>query len=152
MRISRRIAELLDRREFFTRERAAPRGLEGCLVLGPIGEQIEHAVANLRTLAEDALEFVRGGAVDGEPAVPGIGHLHEGIGSFDDIGQKVAFGDGFGDATSRPSLCRNARSARTFTVVSDTAQSDSAAAMPTTAAAATISLVRDAMTSSDRPA
>ena len=61
-------------------------------------QQVEHAGAHSRALAEDALELVGGGVVDGQPPVLEIGHLHEGVRAFDDVGQDLAFGERLVDA------------------------------------------------------
>jgi hypothetical protein len=97
--ITRRIAELLDRREFFAGQRAAPHGFDGGLMLGLVSEQVEHAEADPGTMPEDAFELVRGGAVDGKPPVLEVGHLNEGVRAFDDVGQDIALGERFQHTT-----------------------------------------------------
>ena len=81
-----RIAELLDDRELLAGKRAAPHGPDRRLVLGAVGEEVEHAVPDPRADAEDPFELVRGGLVDGEPAVITVGDLDEGVGGLDDAG------------------------------------------------------------------
>ena len=50
------------------------------------------------TRAEDPFEFVGGGAVDGQPPVIEVGHLNEGVGAFDDVGEEFALGERLGHA------------------------------------------------------
>jgi hypothetical protein len=88
--IARRVTELGDLDEFLAGQRPAPDRLDRGLVLRLRGERIEHAVADLGTRAEDALELVRGGAVDREPAVLQIGDLDERHRAFDDVGPELA--------------------------------------------------------------
>ena len=121
--ITRGVAELPDLREFLARQRAAPHGLDGGLVLGLRSEEVEHARAHAGTRAEDAFEFVGRGLVDGQPAVLEVGDLDEGVRPFDDVGQDVAFRERLVTRRSSVSLSsRSARSARTLLVVSKQAQ------------------------------
>ena len=50
-------------------------------------------IADLRPHAEDALELVGRGAVDGEPAVVEIRDLHERVGALDDVGEQLPLGE-----------------------------------------------------------
>ena len=67
-------------------------------MLGPIVEQAKHAVADARPDTEDALELVGACLVDGEKAEVEVGHLHESVRSFHDVGQDLLVGERFGDA------------------------------------------------------
>ena len=95
---ARRIAELLDGGELLAGERAAPDSAHRGLVIRLAGKQVEHAVANPRPDAEDALEFVRCRAVDGQPPVFEVRDLHERAGALDDVGEQLPFGEPLRDA------------------------------------------------------
>ena len=88
-------------------------------------------VADSRADAEDALELVRGGAVDRQPPVVEIGDLHERVPCLRRCPREVLRSASASvtrrssvsfSSRSRASLSRSARSATTRCVVSDTAQ------------------------------
>ena len=86
-------------------------------------EQIEQAVTDPWTDAVDAREFVRRRAVDGQQPVLEVGHQDECVGAFDDTARRLR--SATASMTRRSSVSsssRSARSARTFCVVSETAQ------------------------------
>ncbi len=92
-----RVAELSHCRIGSTLDGGLPCGLYRGLMLGLVGEHLQHALPDLRSHAEDALELFRGGAIDRQPAIIEIGDLNEGVGVLDDVRQHLTFGDGGGD-------------------------------------------------------
>jgi hypothetical protein len=75
-----------------------PYGFDSGLLGRLTGEEIEHVVAHPWSNAENPFELVRGGAIDGQPLVLQIGHLHERVRALDDVGEQLPFGKSLGDA------------------------------------------------------
>ncbi len=88
------ITELRDDCEFFACERSLPNRLHSGSVFGPVGEQLQHAVAHARSHAEDPLELLGGRLVDRQPSIVEVGHLDKGVGILDEVGQELALGQG----------------------------------------------------------
>ena len=95
---SRRIAELDDLGELLAGEHARPAVADRDEALGLVDEQIEQTVADLRRDAEQPLELACRRAVDRQPAIAGVEHMHERIGALDDVGEQLALRQRLGDA------------------------------------------------------